>query len=91
MKVRSRRDEADEVRTEIKVWMARRRMSASELADAMGHAPSWVSKRLGSGATVSLTVDDLVAFAEALDVPVVEFFRVAEPEPGATINYRKSA
>lgn len=91
MKARTRRDETGDVRTEIKVWMARRRMSAADVAARLGHAPSWVSKRVGVGATVALTVDDLVAFSEVLDVPVVEFFRLAEPDASGTINYRKSA
>jgi hypothetical protein len=57
----------------------------------MGHAPSWVSKRLGASPTVELTMSDLFAFAEALDVPASTFLRVEDPSPSGTINYRKSA
>lgn len=91
MRPRDKRAETDAVRTEIKVWMARRRLNASELAARLGHDPSWVSKRVGAGATVALTVDDLTSMADALDVPIVEFFRVADTTPGQSIYYRKSA
>lgn len=87
MKSRDRRSETDDVRTEIKVWMARRRLTAAELAARCGHDPSWVSKRIGRGATVALTVDDLTTFADALGVSAAEFFRVAE---SPSINYRSA-
>lgn len=70
---RSKRIESDAVRAEIRVWMARRGVSGRDLATKLGHAPSWVSKRIGAGATVLLTVDDLYEIGEALDVPPVAF------------------
>jgi len=73
MKTRKKSSQAAAVRAEIRVWMARRGVSGSQLAAELGHAPSWVSKRIGSGATVLLTVDDLYAIGEALDVPPVAF------------------
>ena len=66
---------AEPVLTEIKVWMARRRLNQSELAVKLGVAQSWVSKRLAG--KVVLTVNDLGLISEALDVPVSEFFRPA--------------
>lgn len=66
---------ADHVLTEIKVWMARRRINQSELAAKLGVQQSWVSKRLAG--KVALTVGDLTAISEALEVPAAEFFRVA--------------
>ena len=91
MKARRKSDDVAEVRTEIRVWITRRGLTHSELAARMGHAPSWVSKRLGATPTVELTMSDLFAFAEALDVPASTFLRVEDPSPSATINYRKSA
>lgn len=73
MKARQKRTESDAVRGEIRVWMARRGMSAAQLAARVGHAPSWVSKRVGTGATVLLTIDDLYEIGDALDVPPIAF------------------
>lgn len=64
---------AEPVLTEIKVWMARRRINQSELAESLGVAQSWVSKRLAG--KVTLSVGDLTEIAAALDVPAAEFFR----------------
>jgi transcriptional regulator with XRE-family HTH domain len=64
---------AEPVLTEIKVWMARRRINQSELAAQLGVQQSWVSKRLSG--KVALTVNDLGLISEALGVPVGEFFR----------------
>lgn len=94
MKARRKRDDMGDVRTEIKVWMARRRLSQAELAARVGHDQTWVSKRIGRNPTVPLTVDDLADFSDALGVPIAEFFRVEVGGTGAnagTINYRKSA
>lgn len=80
---------AEHVLTEIKVWMARRRINQSELADKLGVQQSWVSKRLAG--KVSLTVGDLTAISEALDVPAAEFFRVAVLDKRTTrdsVQYR---
>jgi transcriptional regulator with XRE-family HTH domain len=73
---------AEPVLTEIKVWMARRRVNQSELAVKLGVAQSWVSKRLAG--KVVLTVNDLGLISEALDVPVGEFFRIAALDKGLT-------
>lgn len=67
---------SEPILTEIKVWMARRRLNQSELAASIGEAQSWVSKRLAG--KVSLTVEDLLRVAGALDVPVEAFFRLGE-------------
>lgn len=85
MKPRKHHAEAQDVATEIKVWMARRRLTQAELADRVGHDHTWVSKRLSG--KVALTVDDLLVFADALDVSTVEFFRVV---PDESINYRSA-
>ena len=73
MKARQKRTESDAVRGEIRVWMARRGVSAAQLAQRVGHAPSWVSKRIGSGAEVLLTIDDLYTIGDALDVDPIAF------------------
>jgi len=75
------------VTTEIKVWMARRRMNQTDVAQKMGHDQTWVSRRL-SGKR-AMTVDDLEDFAKALDVPAAEFFRVRDDAAGST-NYRSA-
>lgn len=91
MKARRKSDDVAEVRTEIRVWCTRRGLTHSDLAARMGHAPSWVSKRIGATPSVELTMSDLFAFADALDVPASTFLRVEDPAAGGTINYRKSA
>lgn len=68
---------SEPVRVEIQVWMARRRMNQSDVAEAMGVAPSWVNKRLHGA--VALSVDDLMRIAAVLDVPIGELFRTPEP------------
>lgn len=74
------------ITTEIKVWMARRRLNQGELAARIGVDQSWVSKRLSMKTT--LTVEDLGLMADALGVPAAEFYRKDE---GQSINYRSSA
>ena len=78
---------AEHVRTEIKVWMARRRLNQIELAQRLGHDQTGVSRRLSGKRT--MTVDDLEAFGRALDVPAAEFFRVRADGSEAT-NYRSA-
>ena len=84
MKARQKHNQSSDVRAEIRVWMARRGVSGSQLAADLGHAPSWVSQRIGTGATVMLTVDDLYAIGEALDVPPVAFI---EPPALPQLSY----
>jgi transcriptional regulator with XRE-family HTH domain len=84
MKTRQKRTESAAVRAEIRVWMARRGVSGAQLAAALGHAPSWVSKRIGKGATVLLTVDDLYAISEALEVSPIAFI---EPPAVPQLSY----
>lgn len=84
MRTRNHRTESDAVRAEIRVWMARRGVSAAQLATRVGHAPSWVSKRVGAGASVLLTIDDLYIIGEALDVPPIVFI---EPPALPQLSY----
>lgn len=83
----ARKDEALSIATEVKVWMARRRMTQAELGRAAGHDQTWISKRLSG--KVPMTVEDLLDLSAALDVPVVTFFRVDDVAAG-TINYRSA-
>lgn len=78
---------AEPVITEVKVWMARRRLNQSELAARIGVDQTWVSKRLNG--RVHLSVDDMGMLAQGLDVPAAEFLRL--PGEGQSINYRSSA
>lgn len=82
----------ESVLTEIKVWMARRRINQSELADKLGVAQSWVSKRLAG--KVAMSVSDLTAISDALDVPAAEFFRAVVLDKRQTrdnVHYRYTA
>jgi len=79
------KDEALSIATEVKVWMARRRLTQAELGRAAGHDQTWVSKRLSG--KVPMTVEDLLDLAYALDVRVADFLRV---DDGASINYRSA-
>lgn len=62
----------ESVLTEIEAWMARRRISQSELARRLGVSSPWVNKRLHG--VVPMSVDDLFEIAEVLDVSPVTFF-----------------
>ena len=81
----TRKDEANEIATEVRVWMARRRMTQRELGEAAGHDQTWVSKRLSG--KVPMTIEDLLDLADALDVRAIDFFRL---DDGQSINYRSA-
>ncbi len=84
------RDDALSVATEVKVWMARRRLTQAELAAKVGHDQTWLSKRLSG--KVMLSVEDVLDLADALDIRAVDLFRRDSGLlDGPSINYRKSA
>jgi transcriptional regulator with XRE-family HTH domain len=58
---------SDLVAEEIRVVMARRKLSARGLADLLGVSPSWVSYRLNSKQVIDL--NELERIATALNVP----------------------
>lgn len=60
---------ATEVATQIRVELARQNLNQTSLARKLGQRPQWVQRRL-SGET-KVTVDDLAAIADALDISVV--------------------
>lgn len=62
----------ESVLIEIQAWMARRQMSQSELARQLGVSSPWVNKRLHG--VVPISVDDIMAIAEVLDVSPMTFF-----------------
>lgn len=72
----------DDVLAEIRAWMGRRDLSQSDLGRSLGVAPSWMSKRLAG--TVELSVADMFAIAEALDVSPIVFFE----QPGGRTELR---
>jgi transcriptional regulator with XRE-family HTH domain len=84
-------DDALSVATEVKVWMARRRLTQAELAARVGHDQTWLSKRLAG--KVPMTVEDMLDLADALGIRAADLLqRPATGLPGAVpINYRKSA
>jgi transcriptional regulator with XRE-family HTH domain len=55
------------VAAEIRAEMGRQKLSQVELAKKLGQAQPWVSRRVSGSA--SLDLDDLEAFAAALNVP----------------------
>ena len=57
---------------EVRAALARRRISARQAAREIGWKPAYIWRRL-DGRT-PLDVNDLVALAELLDVPVTTFF-----------------
>jgi transcriptional regulator with XRE-family HTH domain len=76
----------EHVRLEISVWMRRRGLNQTQLADRMGVHQTWVSARL-TGKT-GISVEDLEALGRALGVPAAEFFRDSALD-GST-NYRSA-
>jgi transcriptional regulator with XRE-family HTH domain len=70
---------ADRVRAEIRAELHRRGVTQADLARDLGRPAMWVSDRL-RGAVV-LTVDDLDAMAEALDMDAVTFLTAAGNDP----------
>jgi transcriptional regulator with XRE-family HTH domain len=56
----------DLVAGEIRVWLARRGMTARELARRLQVSPSWISYRLNS--TQAIDLNDLESIAAELDV-----------------------
>jgi len=91
----------DEVVGEIRAWMGRRDLSQSDLARALGVAPSWVSKRFAG--EVELSLADLFEIASILDVPIGVFFerppantesrptRYSSSQGGTTVPRRPAA
>lgn len=71
---------------EIRVLLARRRISASELARRIGVTQPYISRRLTG--EIALDVDDLQAIADALGVAVVELLPAsAKGGPRAIARY----
>lgn len=61
---------------EIRVWLARRRLSARQAAFELGWTQGYIAKRMTG--RQPFDVVDLAALAELLEVPVSVFF--AEPQ-----------
>ena len=88
MKPRRRNDKVDPILTEIQVTMARRRMTQVQLAEAVGQHSTWVNRRLRG--VIPITVEDLMAMAEALSVPAASFFRRDEGDEAQFVNFRSA-
>ncbi len=58
----------EQVAEEVRAWMARRRISGVKLAERIGKAQPYVSRRLNGD--VSFDLDDLVRIAEVLEVSI---------------------
>jgi transcriptional regulator with XRE-family HTH domain len=70
------------VAEEIRVWMARRRVSGRALAKALGVSDAWVSYRLSGKQPIDL--NDLEAIAGVLGVAPVELLPARERRLGQT-------
>lgn len=77
---------SDRVSTEIRVEMARQRLSQTDLADRLNVAQPWVSRRL-SGKT-PITLEDLERVASGLGVDVVDL--MGGPRAGRGVNAAQS-
>jgi transcriptional regulator with XRE-family HTH domain len=77
---------SSQVADEVRACMARRRMSASKTAKALGWSAFYLSRRLNG--TVAFDVNDLSALAELLQVPIVAFFEGPEMVTGSGSNKR---
>lgn len=58
----------EQVAEEVRVWLARRRMSGAELSRRLGRSQTFVAKRLDGRQAMDL--DDLQAIAQELRIPV---------------------
>jgi transcriptional regulator with XRE-family HTH domain len=74
---------------EIRVLLARRRMSGSELARRIGQTQPYLSRRLTG--EVALDVDDLERIAQALGVSITELLPSSGKVGGATLKYSQPA
>ena len=61
------------VATEIRAQLARQRMSQAGLAERVGKARPWVSRRMNELA--NFTIGDIAEIAAALDVTTIELVR----------------
>lgn len=64
---------ADRVAGQMRAEMARRRITASELARRLGEVESWVRRRMQGRYAINIT--DLERIARALDLPVSFFIQ----------------
>lgn len=69
----------NQVIEEIRVWLARRRLSARQAAFQLGWTQGYIAKRMTG--RQPFDVADLAALAELLEVPVSAFFPDLEPGP----------
>lgn len=61
---------------ELRAEVARQALTQQQVAERMGEGQWWVSRRLTGDAQI--TVDDLVRFAAALQIPVTQLLPATE-------------
>lgn len=69
-----------QVAEEVRVWLARRRMSGAELARRLGRSQTFIAKRLDGRQAMDL--DDLQMIAAELHIPVTALFQAGLNSPG---------
>jgi transcriptional regulator with XRE-family HTH domain len=74
------------VATEVRAYLARRRLSASKAAKAIGWKQQYLARRLSGD--VAFDVDELGALAELLDCRVTDFFG-GPSSGGVNVNYQR--
>jgi len=78
----------DEVASEIRAWLGRRRLTGRQLAAKMGASQTWTATRLRG--EQEMTLSDLERIAAALEVDILDLLPVRQ-ERGGTIKKRSPA
>lgn len=78
-------DVALQVAGEVRAWLARRQISANQAAQSLGWSQTYLSRRLTG--SQRLSVEDLIALGELLEVPPTAFFDTPDE---ALMKSRKS-
>lgn len=67
------------VAAEIRAELGRQGLNQTALARRMHVGQPWLSRRIGAGADVDLTFEEVFAIAEALGVSAERFYRASLP------------
>lgn len=84
---------AEQVAAEVRAMMGRRRMTQTEVAEALGVTQMYVSRRVKKTNPTPMDVSDLARFARVLDCSVLDLLPRLDPATGAsdTRRYRQLA
>jgi transcriptional regulator with XRE-family HTH domain len=65
------------VAAEVRAQLGRQGITQAELARRIGHNGPWLSGRIGTTATVDLTIDEIAEIADALEIDASELLLAA--------------